>query len=409
MSSSARVLFILKHRTLESPYSTGDYNCVSERPLRPVEDEGEDGTSDGDYTKELSSGLSLSVEFCVQMLNKLGIWSKAVQVVDNNCIDREVHLHKPTHVVIEALWVVPSKFIILHKLHPTVQWIVRIHSEVPFLANEGVAVDWIIHAAAHPMVSIAANSMAARRDVRQMLDVAFPSWTKEKLDSKIVYLPNYYMLDEMEKWVAWAKKRPPKGKQEIRLRDEVGTILNVGCFGSIRPLKNNLIQAVAALRFAEREHVKLHFHINSERTEGGANILKNMRALFDGTQHQLIEHRWLEHLPFLRILTWMDISLCVSLSETFCLVAADSIAAGVPTVVSRQIKWASQFAVADPSNSFSIERTMRRALNPTYHNLGLWLNNKALRRYCRRAESVWRNYFKPRRVRANRTLAADAK
>ena len=58
----------------------------------------------------VSSGLLNSARFVSDMLNKNGIESNLVEVQDNNCIDREVSKYRPTHVIIEALWVVPSKF-----------------------------------------------------------------------------------------------------------------------------------------------------------------------------------------------------------------------------------------------------------------------------------------------------------
>lgn len=55
------------------------------------------------------------------MLNRNGIESKVVVVIDNNCIDKEVTAFKPTHAIIEGLWVVPEKFDVLKKLHPTIK------------------------------------------------------------------------------------------------------------------------------------------------------------------------------------------------------------------------------------------------------------------------------------------------
>jgi hypothetical protein len=77
------------------------------------------------------------------MLVANGVDSTIIEVIDNNGIDREVTKYKPTHVIIEALWVIPSKFEILTKLHPNVKWIIRLHSEIPFLANEGIAMEWM--------------------------------------------------------------------------------------------------------------------------------------------------------------------------------------------------------------------------------------------------------------------------
>ena len=63
----------------------------------------------------LSTGLYNSALYMSDMLNNNRIESKVVVVVDNNSIDKEVHLFKPTHVIIETLWVVPEKFEILNK------------------------------------------------------------------------------------------------------------------------------------------------------------------------------------------------------------------------------------------------------------------------------------------------------
>ena len=91
----------------------------------------------------VSYGLLNSCKFLCNMLNELGIRAKVISVVDNNCIDKEVHQYKPTHVFIEALWVVPDKFKVLIPLHPSVKWYVRTHSNTLFLSNEGVAMQWI--------------------------------------------------------------------------------------------------------------------------------------------------------------------------------------------------------------------------------------------------------------------------
>ena len=132
-----RILFILKRRE--------DYNAEKHSHIG------------------LSTGLYNSANFMNEMLQKAGVESKLVVVIDNNCIDREVNLYNPTHVIIEALWVVPTKFSVLCKLHPNVKWIIRLHSEVPFLANEGIAFDWIADYARFKNVFIAANSRGCYR------------------------------------------------------------------------------------------------------------------------------------------------------------------------------------------------------------------------------------------------------
>ena len=136
----SKVLFILKRRE--------DFN-----PLK--------------HTKiGLSTGLYNSASFVNKMLNESGIQSELEVVIDNNCIDREVHKHRPTHVIIEALWVVPSKFAVLCKLHPNVKWIISLHSEMPFLAGEGMALDWVGDYGAFPNLIIGVNAPRALDEVK---------------------------------------------------------------------------------------------------------------------------------------------------------------------------------------------------------------------------------------------------
>lgn len=56
-----------------------------------------------------SFGLFNSAKFVAEALSKK-FETKVVAVVDNNNIDFETHSFKPDIVIIEALWVVPSKF-----------------------------------------------------------------------------------------------------------------------------------------------------------------------------------------------------------------------------------------------------------------------------------------------------------
>ena len=224
----------------------------------------------GSYGYGTSSGLLNSAMFVVDMLHTCGIDAKLVHVVDNNSIDREVTQYQPDVVVIEALWVVPRKFDVLARLHPLVQWVVRIHSEVPFLAQEGMAMQWLFEYLEKTNVCVAFNSL------RTMHDFMRVSWSYSPIGNfvesdKILYLPNYFPE-------AVQPESSPKLESE----------LNVGCFGAIRPLKNQLLQAMSAIRYADLEHKALYFHMNTTRVEGGEEVLKNIRSLFDNSPHSLV-------------------------------------------------------------------------------------------------------------------------
>ena len=327
--------------------------------------------------KCMSSGLFNSANLVSEMLNSVGISSEVVQVVDNNCIDREVSRVKPTHVMIEALWVVPEKFEILQKLHPTVTWVIRLHSEIPFIANEGVAMDWIIKYAKYPNVKVAPNSVRMFDDVKEIIDAHYGVGFHKDF---MMFLPNYYQntttFDSLE-------KTSTKG------------VINVGCFGAIRPLKNQLTQAVAAIKYAKKFNKKLKFHINTGRIENnGNNVLKNIRELFenlDKADFELVEHVWLPREEFLSLCSMMDVGLQVSYSETFNIVSADMTTVGIPIVTSPEIKWSSFLFQADPNEVNDIVSKMRAAI--LLGRIGVFLNNSGLNKYNYKARNVWFYYF----------------
>jgi glycosyltransferase involved in cell wall biosynthesis len=335
MSRPLRVLFLLKRREFAPTF-----NCET-------------------YAYSRSSGLLNSVRFVVDMLNDQGHDAILEECVDNNCIDRLVTQHRPTHVVLEALWVVPEKLEILKRLHPTVTWIVRLHSEVPFIANEGIACEWL-YGYRDRGVLINANSERMCRAERIALGVP------------VSYSPNYYPVECEPRW-------------QHRQRDQI----DIGCFGAVRPLKNHLIQAKAAIAYADRHSKKLRFHINASRAEGnGGPVLKNLRALFAGSYHDLIEHEWLPHDQFRRLCAEMDLILQVSFTETFNIVVADAVAEGVPVVTSKEIRFIACPFTASPVDIDGIIRAMGRAMFAARYGLHE-INYALLRRNAVRAVRAW--------------------
>jgi len=315
----------------------------------------------------VSSGLLNSARFVSDMLNKNGIESNLVEVQDNNGIDKEVSKYRPTHVIIEALWVVPSKFEVLTKLHPNVQWIIRLHSDISFLANEGIAIEWIYEYLKYDNVKISANDWETNFNFELLTDKQF------------VYLPNYYPVGFFN-----INKPKPITKK----------VLNVGCFGAIRPLKNQLIQAVAAIDYADTYGKKLNFHINTQRIEGkGEPVLKNLRELFkNNPRHELVEHGWLSHNEFIDLVQRMDIGLQVSFSETFNIVSSDFVNNNIPVVTSDEVEWVNPIYFANPSKVASIVSRMRMAILLSRFKLN-FLNKLSLWFYSLKSEKIWTNYF----------------
>ena len=349
--SSVKILFVLKRK---SSYAAQD-------PNNPI---------------GLSTGLYNSATFVSTMLNDSGFESVTEIATDNNDIDRLVTQHRPTHVIIEALWVVPEKFKVLARLHPSVSWIIRLHSEMPFIANEGIAMKWIGDYVSCHNVTVSCNSLRMYDEVSSYVATS-KQWCETLVSHKVTYLPNYYPL-------AVAKR--PKFKKDK---------LDISCFGAIRPLKNHLMQAMAAVRFGDLIGCPVRFHINSGRIEGrGEPILINLIEMFkhlEGSGHELVMHSWQDHAEFKELCSQMDIGMQVSFSETFNIVAADMLSVGVPLVTSDEVPWASRISVALPSKLDTIVEKLTVAYS--LPGLNVWLNKRKLKKYLRKSRMYWIKYF----------------
>jgi hypothetical protein len=303
-----------------------------------------------------TSGLLNSAKFVVDMLIRSGVEAKLVVVDDNNDIDREVFNFQPDTVVIEALWVVPEKFEVLKTLHPNVKWIVRIHSDLPFLASDSIAMAWTFDYLKRG-IAVAFNDMRAFSNIK---DISH--------DDNVLYLPNYYPECEVF-------ERPASSE------------LNIGCFGAIRPLKNQLIQAVAAIRYADSVDQQLNFYVNGTRCEdGGESVLRNLRSLFANTKHNLVEITWLDRAEFLQIMSRMNLAMCISFTETFCIVAADAVTVGTPLICSSQVPWADGMSIVPATNVSHIANRIGHLLDSKET---IEHNHKKLSEYSKRSKDIW--------------------
>ena len=332
----------------------------------------------------LASGVWNSAKFVSDMLNDNDMASSVELAIDNNCIDRIVTETGADLVIIEAFWVVPEKFKILQKLHPNVTWMIRNHSEMPFLANEGIAFDWISGYLEYHNVIIACNSERATNDIRNAFRGSYDitenmsAILERHIEDKVICLPNYYPLST-KKWKKIKSKEP----------------LNIGCFGAIRPLKNQLVQAIAAIDYANEKERQIFFHINSGRVENkGGPVLENIRAVFkDQPYATLVEHPWKEHSEFKSLIGSMDVLMQVSFTETFNIVAADAVSMGVPVVSSTEISWSDDAYNASPTDTREISNKLCKII--FVHQYIPWLDDSqnGLKRYSKHAVKDWKNFI----------------
>ena len=190
-----------------------------------------------------------------------------------------------------------------------------------------------------------------------------------------VYGPNIYQ----------PRTQPPP----VANKGDKNPFIDIGCFGAIRPLKNQLIQAMAAICLADDLGKVLRFHVNVARIEAhGLNVYKNLKALFEGSRHQLVTHGWLNHPEFLDLISFMDLGMQVSFSETFDIVAADFAYCSVPVVGSSEVQWLDRDYQANCTNMNDIVEKLEYAWKGRKHNRQK-ANLKGLERWNCEAREVW--------------------
>jgi hypothetical protein len=163
----------------------------------------------------------------------------------------------------------------------------------------------------------------------------------------------------------------------------------------VRPLKNHIQQAVAALKVAAGMGLKLRFHINASRIEcNGEPIIRALQDLFNQQPNtELVKHTWLDHPEFLHLCAEMDLCTQVSYSESFNITIADAVSQGVPVVGSSEIPWLPPILRADPSSATHIASRMRFALVVGNVNA-----ERSLRDYADLAQETWLSmvrWFRP--------------
>lgn len=304
-----------------------------------------------------NSGLSICTDHIV-----LGLSGRvaSVAVDDTNDIKIAIQRFKPKNVFIQAIWIRAETLAPIKYMFPDTKFYLHVHSNVPFLVTEGYATTYI---SSYYKLGwgVVFNNLQAYE--------LFKNYPNTH------YLPNIYNAN-------FLSKKP---------REESNTI-DVGCFGSFRPMKNHITQAMAAMRFAEDMGKTINFHVNFGRSEGGGEVIKkNILALFQlNTKHKLIDTPWKSHSDFISHMNQnIDINMQLSMSESFNIVAADSIAAAVPIIVSPEIDWVYPSCISYYSDWYDINRTMKKVLTYGY----IEENREYLRVFNRKSIETWENFI----------------
>jgi hypothetical protein len=314
-------------------------------------------------------GLGVNALHTVRVLRRNRIRADVFPVWDAKDV-AQILTQTPSisHCLIEALFLGTGELAVLLTQFPHVHFLVRAHSEMGFLQVEPGAItllrDQMLLADQRLNLTIAANS-------RRLVD-----FLRTAYNSHVLCLPNLYDIERTER---------RRGESHDH------RLLRIGSFGALRWLKNHTTAAAAALTIARERGCDLEFWLSVDREEHGKTVLQAVRNLFTGLPWaELREAAWLPWASFRRLVGSMDLVLQPSFTESFCIVVADSVAEGVPAVVSHAVEWVPDAWKAHPDEIREIARIGSMLLSsPTSADDGL----RALQRYMEASVAIWKAYL----------------
>ena len=167
--------------------------------------------------------------------------------------------------------------------------------------------------------------------------------------------------------------------------------LRIGSFGAGRPWKNQLAAAYAAVPLARRLRVFLEYYVNSRRPDGGERIIESRDELFSSLPGTTLkEVPWAPWPRFRDIVRTMDLLISPSFTETFCVVAADGIAEGTPSVVGPAMEWTPRSWQCQPHDPESIMNTAMGLLHDPH---AVDDGRRYLRQYVHHGIDRWLRYL----------------
>lgn len=313
-------------------------------------------------------GLNVAGYTTAKILNEHGVSTVVFPVRHNidvvNSIDRynKNHDEPLTHVVISAPWLSVFDLKSILENYPTTQFCILSHSNVGFLQ-------------ADPDGLLLLREYLKLSEVYDNLQVGgnspfFVEWLSLAYGEQVVLLPNLYPI---EKHVC----RPPWDGDPIK----------IGAFGAVRPEKNFMTAAAAAVVIQRDLEVPVEFHMSSGGEGDQGRVAPAITQMTEGISgFKLVRHNWEPWDKFIKLVSRMDLLIQVSYTESFNMVTADGISVGVPSVVSPAIYWAPETWKTNPDSAIAVARVGELLLtDDTIKNSGY----KALKRHNELGVKDW--------------------
>lgn len=277
-----------------------------------------------------ATGLSVAIGMIKQLSNEIEL----LKCFSHEEVYATIKKRSPKLVIFQAMSFSYHTLLECKRMFPNVEICAHLHSKFPFLGVESSPVTFIERCISHGIKIIFNN-----RDALNM----FPF-------ENCLYLPNVYTAPRFIP--------TPLFNSEKKIDS-----INIGCHGSMRHMKNHVVQAAAACRLAKKLNKKLYFHVNTTRDDGELKFVQgSLQKVLRMHGAEMVECNWMDHREFVSYCSNLDLGMQISLCETFNLVAADYVTAGIPIVVSPEIDWVTDESKASTSDISEIISKMEQAL-----------------------------------------------
>src|SRR5271165_5567620 len=226
-------------------------------------------------------GLNVAGFATAKVLNEAGIETVVFPVRHNvdlvHAIDayREKHGVPLTHVIISAPWL--SEYDLKQLLYhfPYIEFTILSHSNVGFLQADFEGVRNIRH---YIELSKAFTNLTVGGNSERYVD-----WLQDAFHEDAVLLPNLYPLDRDV-----MNPVPHFGRCKVTGDDAI----KIGAFGAVRPQKNFMTAAAAAVLIHRKLRLPVEFHMSTGGEEDGCMTSLAIEQMLDNSGVTLVRHPW---------------------------------------------------------------------------------------------------------------------
>lgn len=253
-----------------------------------------------------------------------------IDIVDSIEHYNKTHAKPLTHVVISAPWLHTWDLEAMLEHFKHTKFVILSHSNVGFLQADanGMYLLRQYHMLAHKYHNLHIGGNSSK----------FVNWMRKSYGDDVILLPNLYPLDKNVKPKVWDKVSP----------------LKIGAFGAVRPQKNFMTAAAAAIAIQKELGVPVEFHMSAGGEGDFGCTGPAIDQMMTGTGITVVRHPWSYWDNFIKLIKSMDLLIQVSYTESFNMVTADGISVGVPSVVSPAIFWCPEDWKAEPDDAMDV-------------------------------------------------------